>query len=195
VNLIVGDQGSGKTTLLQQTHLWVTWATSKHKESFDERTGLHTRDLAVVGSWVGSPGKVGYFDFEKNNPRTAPALGMYGVDIGTQVSSMFSSHGQFVRGFLGSLSALGTGTLLLDEPDMALSPRSIHTLVKAFEQGASGGGQILATAHNPLLIASFPEVLSLEHQRWMPSHEFLASQATDPVPNMDGNPGQVVVMK
>ena len=55
--------------------------------------------------------------------------------------------------------------VLLDEPDLGLSPRSILRAVETLRTVAAGGSQVLATAHNPWLIAAFPEVLSLERER------------------------------
>jgi predicted ATPase len=49
-------------------------------------------------------------------------------------------------------------------------------LVRAFQHVADVGGQVIATAHNPIVIAGFPEVYSLEHRRWMSSREFIESQ-------------------
>ena len=175
--LLVGDQGGGKSTLLGQLSLVVS---KSRGERYDEKVlGVTTDDISILTSWNGDPAPVSYFDFERNNPRTSPAFGMFGIDIGTQVSSMYGSHGEFVRGSLSEIDRAQKGTLLLDEPDMALSPRSIHTLVQSIRNAEKRGVQVIAAVHNPLLIASFAEVLSLEHGRWMRSWEFLESQ-TEP---------------
>lgn len=180
VNLIVGDQGAGKSTLVQQVALWIA---HKQGRTHDDKAGS-TRNLAVSCTWEGPPGGVGYMDFEKHNPRTAPGFGMYGLDTASQVQSLWRSHGETVRRFLG-LDDLGTGCILLDEPDMALSPRSIKTLAEGMKAAAEKGGQIIAAVHNPALIAAFDRVLSLEHGKWLPSAEFLALQATTPAPTWD----------
>lgn len=179
VTLAVGDQGTGKSSLLKQLALWVAKVQGKRH---DDRAGA-VSDLAVGCIWEGGPAPIGYFDFERHNPRLAPAIGMYGLDAGTQVSSLFGSHGESVRGLSGS-RALGKGTMLLDEPDMALSPRSIHALTMDLKAAAAAGGQIIAAVHNAALIGSFPWVLSMEHGRWMPSDEFLQRQASEPTPPM-----------
>lgn len=172
VTLLVGDQGCGKSSLLSQMALWIS------QKKREDRSGLSPEDLAVTTFWMGKPGRSGYFDLERNNPRTAPAFDMYGIDIATQVHAMRGSHGEFTRQFLSIIKDLGFGTLFLDEPDMALSPRSIYRLVDNLKEAADKGAQIVASVHNPLLIALFPEVMSLEHGRWMPSHEYLELVAT-----------------
>jgi predicted ATPase len=150
VNLLVGDQGCGKSSLLL--------ALKEDKK---------TCDIVV------EPGSFGFFDFEKDNPRTLP---YFGKDIQFQVSSMYSSHGQSVRALLSGLSKItNQKVVMLDEPDSACSPRTAYWLADILAKSAKTM-QIIASIHNPIIIESFPEVLSLEHRRWMSSKEFLETQ-------------------
>ncbi len=75
--------------------------------------------------------------------------------------------------------AQGRTLLLLDEPDMALSIRSVHRLAALLQRAADDGHQVIAAVHNPIVIASQPRVLSLEDRTWMSSERFimLASEA------------------
>lgn len=186
VNLVVGDQGCGKSTLLAQIDHYnkAQKAKREKKQKFSSDVDKCKIDLL----WRGGQKRFGYFDFEKHNPRTQPAFGMgYGYDTGYQVASMFSSHGESVMPLLFGLTGnCKDAVAVLDEPDMALSPRSIHRLIKDLRKiDEEGNSQIILTAHNPLLIASFPEVCSLEHGRWMPSSEFLELEATTEAPKYD----------
>ena len=95
---------------------------------------------------------------------------------------MFSSHGASTRAQHISLARqLGSVDypclVLLDEPDMALSPRSAYALAGALDEAGKRGHQIIGAVHNPILIASQSEVFSLEHKRWMSSAKFLSEHA------------------
>jgi predicted ATPase len=70
--------------------------------------------------------------------------------------------------------AEGRTLLLLDEPDMALSIRSVHRLAALLQRAADDGHQVIAAVHNPIVIASQPRVLSLEDGMWLSSERFIA---------------------
>lgn len=163
INLLVGDQGSGKSSILQIL-----------------------RDVAITGdkrmrdmvelkpSGVRLP--VAYYDTEKNNPRILPSmqenLGIF------QVQAHFLSHGQVMLPVLDAMPR--KGLLLVDEPDTALSPRSVLDLLKLLRNREALGMQLLVACHNPWLIEALDEVLSLEHRRWIKSAEFLSMHRTRP---------------
>lgn len=161
VNLFVGDQGSGKSSLLN--------ALRTHNEVIARETG--TGYIEVV---TDVPTELFSFDFERDNPRVHDDRQSSGGRFMIGVAARFQSHGQFVNAVLRKLPGPATATVLMDEPDMALSIRSVRRLIERFNEGAAEGRQIVASAHNPLLIQAFPEVLSLEHRRWMTSEEFIA---------------------
>lgn len=172
VNLLVGDQGSGKSTLLE--------ALAVHIKAKTAPSG----DPNVLRISNTKPFRPVYFDFEKHNPRVQPAFDMgYGYDMMFQLQSMGHSHGEFVRIYMAALSKVpADACALLDEPDAALSPRSAYRLVDQIKAMAARGAQVIVAVHNPILIESQPEVLSLEHRRWMPSAEFLELMRTTDAP-------------
>lgn len=171
INLLVGDQGTGKSTLLQQL------------AQFGKLKNAPSGDCAVV-VLASKPVPVGYFDFEKHNPRIQPGFGMgYGYDTATQVQSMFQSHGEFVRDWTAVIGRhKGSGLYLLDEPDAALCPRSAYTMARAFKAAETEGAQIVAAVHNPILIESETEVFSTEHRKWVPSKVFMELMRTTTPP-------------
>lgn len=169
VNLVVGEQGCGKSSL---------FALIKQIGSPSERQRKQGREIASL-TVARDKAPILSFDFEKDNPRTLSYL-LDDGGIGFQLQSKFQSHGEIVRAILDSLPAkLGrkTALILLDEPDMALSPRSAHWLADQLRELASNGHQVIAAVHNPIVIASQPEVYSFEHKRWMSAEKFLTDHA------------------
>jgi predicted ATPase len=167
VNLLVGEQGCGKSSLIS---LLRSLGEGSRMGGKYERE----RTLGII-VFTAQTCQLRGFDFEKDNPRTQSG---FGDNVGFQVASMFSSHGEASRALQnGIIEDLETATeprlLLLDEPDMALSPRSAHALAAAFRDAGVRGHQIIAAVHNPILISSQPQVFSFEHKRWMDSAEFL----------------------
>jgi predicted ATPase len=178
VNLLVGDQGCGKSSLLSLLRDY--WAPESRmltaRSRKEARATIKVSTDAPVGRF-----SVGFVDFENDNPRT---LSYFGDDALFQVASKFRSHGQTVLSQLKGIAAALTNVdpdddlrrtvvLLLDEPDMALSPRSAFELARTFEQLVASGHQVIASVHNPIVIGSQDEVLSLEHGKWMTSAAFL----------------------
>jgi predicted ATPase len=152
LNLLVGDQGTGKSSVVTL----FKWAISNHPEL--KRVADIEADSIEV--WV--------FDFEKDNPRACKY-----VKSSLNVTMLFRAHGECVLDILSTMKKGGDKkTFVLDEPDMALSIRSINKVVATFQEIHH---QVIAAVHNPLLIGAFPKVLSVEHKRWMSSEEFIQS--------------------
>lgn len=169
VNLIVGEQGTGKSSVLGLI-----------KDLASERESKRTKELIAV---VTDSCRLVSFDFEKDSPRTKSYFEEGFSQMQFQIVSLTKSHGQTVnellRQLVGSLSKKrGEKVLvLLDEPDMALSPRSAHQLARQLAEIAKQGHQVIAAVHNPIVIAAFEDVFSLEHKKWMKSAAFLAAHA------------------
>lgn len=164
VNLLVGDQGVGKSTLLTLL---------RRPQACTETIGVKIAGAQIVTR---------SFDFERDNLRTAPGAQ---ADHGRMMASLaagWSSHGQFVNGVLAILTQERDTCFLMDEPDMALSVRSVRRLAAHMQESARLGNQMICACHNPELIAAMPEVYSLEHRRWMTSAEFLDTQRNDLAP-------------
>jgi predicted ATPase len=167
VNLIVGDQGSGKSSLFQAIQLrGMSKPASWKLPPIDE--------VPVMIDWQGDPMPSFAFDFEHDSYRTKP---FFEGAFTFHLNSMHSSHGEMVVSMLKTLEEIDKPMfVLVDEPDMALSIRSCLRLVRLFKRVAELGGQVIATAHNPVLIGGFEEVYSIEHGEWMPSQKYIDTQ-------------------
>jgi predicted ATPase len=167
INFLVGDQGAGKSTLIAEVRKHLM-RKGRARSTIDDRfTSVETDapGVAVLAR-----------DFEKENVRVVPSFGMVdGFDDAAHVMAMYASHGEVVRMQIRGLQSLGDTPLLLllDEPDGALSLRSICELRDTFIQLVSRRVQIVAAVHHPWLIEAVPEVLSLEHRGWMASTSFI----------------------
>ena len=157
VNLLVGDQGCGKSSLFTVLRRAARDGDKKLKEKVTVQC-----DKSQLFS----------FDFEHENPRT---VGHFLGDTLSQVASMFSSHGECNRAIFAATRTASNCILLMDEPDMALSIRSCKMLVLQLKALVERSSQVIIAVHNPIMIQAFDEVLSLEHRKWMPSAEFIAS--------------------
>lgn len=157
VNLLVGDQGSGKSSLLYELR--------DHTQKEAKNSRLDLVDPGVRCSSY-------FLDFEKDNVRVKAYIG---DNAGFQLASKFMSHGETVNCLVGHLEESNQAVIICDEPDTALSGRSIIKLANLFKKAANNN-QIIVSGHNPWLIESFEEVLCLEGGvNWVKSEDFLAS--------------------
>jgi predicted ATPase len=158
INLLVGDQGCGKSSLLDAIRAMC--GDKKAPIGLKEKITYIADPITTIG-----------FDFEKDNLRTLGHLD-YG-NIGPQLAAKKSSHGEFTNYVLTYLTQIENTLIYLDEPDQALSIRSIKKLINMMQLATNKGCQIIAAVHHPYIIEAFPEVYSCEHRIWMPSNEFI----------------------
>ncbi len=150
LNLLVGDQGSGKSSIFE---LFLGG-----KKKYGEVITFKCNETRFQ-----------FFDYEKMNPRVTGY-----IKNKLDILSMWSSHGIINKKINKAvLKAKENSLILMDEPDTALSPRSILELVDIINKMIKKKCQLVIATHNPLLILNFNEVLSLEHRKWMKSTDFL----------------------
>ncbi len=153
ITILVGDQGCGKSSLLN----------------------LIKNNNTEVLTWDCDRTNSAFFDLEMDNLRTQE-LSKVNSKFKFQISGMFKSHGECNNTILGYINQVNNILLLLDEPDSALSIKSCYKLVDSMKKAIENNIQIVISAHNPIIIESFPEVLSLEHKCWMSSEDFIKTQ-------------------
>lgn len=153
INLLVGDQGSGKSSLLD-----VIINNKKYVAKLKGNTLFMALDL------------------EKDNMRTKQANPFSQSSYNLSIHSHFMSHGESNNLLLSEIERIKNKTIILDEPDSALSPRSCYKLLKMFNKAVKNGCQLICSVHNPILITSQENVFSLESNKWVDSHKFMEGQ-------------------
>jgi predicted ATPase len=196
INVLVGDQGSGKSTLIELIRLKF-----EPKHSIDSNDSsyrakyidLHNKIDDLVEIKTSENSKCIAFDFERESARD---MSMLHFDmISEQIASMHLSHGQSVLILLKRIldkvlkSKDNIETILFDEPDASLSPRSCYSLLEIFRGLVEKyKKQLIISAHNPILIYGvhpmlkkefqniYDEILSLEDKKWMRSKDYMLYQ-------------------
>ncbi len=139
--MLSGENGSGKSTLL-------------HSLYYAFR-GEQVENYVYRFEGAKPDGKVFLFDAEQHNPRKQ--LELFGDNPEMREFLEMASHGQIMLSlFSDSFPSLPNGTiLLLDEPEMALSPSNQRRILKMLmELVDEKNFRIIAATHSPILIES-----------------------------------------
>ena len=160
ITLLVGDQGAGKTTLLTHIAKGADNGYVQCKKNVEKPISVH------------------HYDTEKDNPRIQAGLMNGDDEMMFQIGSMFASHGEsLIQLMIKNLLMPKASLVLIDEPEAALSVRSIHKIIDALEFGNNEFyNQYVIATHNVTLIEHIGEVYSLEHQKKMTASEYLSDQ-------------------
>ncbi len=167
VTFLAGENGAGKSTLLEAIALCCGFNPEGGSRDFafstqDSHSELY-RFLAVIKS---RPPADGFFlraesfyntasFLDQNSQETRTTLNRYGG-----VSFHAQSHGE---AFLSLVTNRfdGKGLYLLDEPEAALSPQGIMSLICAIDSLVKQDSQFLIATHSPILMA-YPKAQILE---------------------------------
>ncbi len=152
LTILVGDQRTGKSTIIELV---------RNCSQYKEIVQISANKIRLFS-----------LDFEKDSSRGAERF-KNELPIMFQIASAWSSHGETVNAFHQNLNGVKNSCIIQDEPDMALSIRSIMKLIERFKTHLERKNQLILSAHNPMLIGAFPEVYSMEHRKYMPSQEFV----------------------
>lgn len=139
--MLSGENGSGKSTLL-------------HSLYYAFR-GEEVENYVYRFQGTKPDGRVFLFDAEQHNPRKQ--LELFEDNSEMREFLEMASHGQIMLSlFRDSFPSLPNGTtLLLDEPEMALSPSNQRRILKMLmELVDEKNFRIIAATHSPILIES-----------------------------------------
>jgi predicted ATPase len=161
--MLTGENGSGKSTLLHSIHYALTGEKAEGFVYKLDRGGVKT-------------GKVFLFDAEQHNPRMQ--LEFFRDQPEMVEFLQLASHGQVMLAmFQQNFPALEPGTtLLLDEPEMALSVSNQRRILKMLQELVDQRGfRIVCATHSPILTGA-PEtyVINLDNHvnRNVPMEDF-----------------------
>lgn len=146
--MLKGENGTGKSTLLHSLYYALS---GEEVDNFVYRLEGQTEE-----------GQVFLFDAEQHNPRKQ--LQMFAQDSQTREFLEMASHGQVMLSmFSQSFPTLPDGTtLLLDEPEMALSPSNQKRVLKMLKELVDDKSmRIVAATHSPILLES-PETYVID---------------------------------
>src|ERR1700733_1642906 len=144
--MLTGENGSGKSTLLHSIHYALRG--EQHEGYVDklDRGGVEK-------------GKVFLFDAEQHNPRMQ--LDFFKDQPEMLEFLQLASHGQVMLAmFRTNFPSLESGnSLLLDEPEMALSVSNQRRILKMLQElVAERGFRIICATHSPVLIEDRPRM-------------------------------------
>jgi predicted ATPase len=150
--MLAGENGSGKSTLLHSLYYALR---GEQVEGFTYR--LDAGKVAVKNVFL--------FDAEQHNPRTQ--LDFFKDNPAMLEFLQMASHGQVMLSiFSQNFPSLPDGTtLLLDEPEMALSQSNQRRILKMMKELVDQRGfRIVTATHSPILIEA-PEtyVINLDN--------------------------------
>ena len=137
--MLTGENGSGKSTLLHSIHYALRGDTAEGYVYKLDRGGV-------------KKGRVFLFDAEQHNPRMQ--LDLFKDQPDMMEFLQLASHGQVMLAmFQQNFPTLDRGaTLLLDEPEMALSVSNQRRILKMLKELVDQRGfRIVCATHSPIL--------------------------------------------
>ncbi len=140
--MLQGENGSGKSTLLHSIYYAFKDKDIEHYGYKLDRRGVRYSNVVL-------------FDAEQHNPRNVPSL--FDDQPETKDFLMTASHGQVMLSlFRETFPSLPDGSvLLLDEPEMALSPSNQRRVLKMLKELVDTKRfRVIAATHSPTLIGA-----------------------------------------
>ncbi|PWM47479.1 MAG: ABC transporter ATP-binding protein [Clostridiales bacterium] len=170
VTFFVGENGTGKSTLIEAIAVAYGFNPEGGSRNFDFSTNQSHSDLwkhLVISK--GKHAKDGFFlraesfynvatnidEMDKEPSFSPPVINSYGG-----VSLHNQSHGESFLSLVQNRFG-GNGVYILDEPEAALSPMKLLTLIAEIDSLVKNNSQFIIATHSPILMA-FPNAEILE---------------------------------
>ncbi len=177
LTLLVGDQGAGKSTVLAA----IRRAGTGPPPLPDDPTADLQGTVQLEGPLNCA---VELSDLERANPRMRTLEDPFSTaEMARLHQALYArrhSHGEALLPLLDRLDQLHTTLIVLDTPEMALSPRNQYRLARILARAITRGCQVIAATHSAILIAEQSQVLDLTHQHWIASTAYLAAAQAPP---------------
>ncbi len=163
VTIFVGENGSGKSTLLEAIAVAYGFNPEGGTKNFSFSTKNSHSDLYknLTLTKVGYP-KDGFFLRAESfynvatniDALSSPGLGIPIIESYGGISLHDQSHGESFLSVVQNRFG-GNGIYILDEPEAALSPMRLLTLISEIKQLEKSNSQFIIATHSPILM-SYP---------------------------------------
>ena len=153
ITFLAGENGTGKSTLLEALALNMGFNAEGGTINYRFSTYNDCSNLCdCIQVKKGKKMRFGYFLRAESFFNVATKEEEYGNSPGGRPQNLhYMSHGESFLQFIQNYD--GEGLYLLDEPEAALSPSRLLSLMICLHDMASKGAQFIISTHSPVLLA------------------------------------------